>query len=128
MIDEVWADNHPVQVAMLHDVLDALGSSWSDWRSTRLGIPPVDATPDPVEVGVSVARRTATDRQQRGVEIPVADLGELQQVRVDLRDALLGDDATSSVKPWIWQTTTGGQPLTALGAEVGYELRVSWYR
>lgn len=127
MIDEVWAESHPTQVAMLHDVLGTLGSPWSEWRSARLGVPAID-TGDPVEIGIEVARQTAVDHQQRGVDVPVASLEELQRVRVDLGDALLADEATASVKPWIWRPASGGQPLTALGAEVGYELRVSWYR
>lgn len=28
---------------------------------------------------------------------------------------------------WIWQTATGGRPLTPMGADVGYELRLSWH-
>lgn len=132
LVDEVWGVRHPEYVARLHDVLGALGSPWSAWRTGHLGIPAgptaTESTVDPVSAGVAVARETAVDHQQRAVDARVDSLEDLQRARVELRDALQADPELTSVKPWIWQTQSGGQPLTALGAEVGYELRVSWYR
>jgi hypothetical protein len=128
----IWGESHAEYVDRLHAVLGALDSPWSTWRADRLSLvaspPETVAVADPIEVGLAAARQTAEDHQQRAVDVPFADLGDLQRVRVELRDVLLADPETSSVRPWIWQTETTGQPLTAQGAEVGYELRVSWYR
>jgi hypothetical protein len=132
-VEEIWGGSRAEYVEQLRAVLGALDSPWSTWRAERLGIPVETAAPapapDPIAVGMSVARKTATDHQQRAIDIRVDSLEDLQRLRVELRDALLAGETVTSVKPWIWrQASSGGQPLTELGAEVGYELRVSWYR
>lgn len=132
LIADTWSRSHPDHVVTIGTVLADLQAPWSSWRSERLAesnVPDVSITSeDPVSAGVAVARETARDHQQRAVDLPLGDLESLQQARIELRDALIQDPDLESVRPWIWQTTSGGRPLTPNGAEVGYELRLSWYR
>lgn len=130
LVAETWTESHHDHVAAIGAVLADLGSPWTSWRAQRLSTPDLaDASQvagDPVSVGITIARETALDHRQRAVDVRVVDLEALQRARVDLRDALLDDPHLESVKPWIWRTASGGRPLTSNGAEVGYELRLSW--
>lgn len=98
--------------------LEGIGSPWSGWRTARLR--------DPVASGLDLARLTEADGRQRALDYTFTSLEDLQAARFQLREALL--DAHSNVRPWVWQrATSGGHPLTALGEQVGYELRLSRY-
>jgi hypothetical protein len=133
LVERTWSGSYDDHVAMIGAVLADLGSSWSAWRTERLAASdleePSSVVEDPVSAGIALARETAHDHEQRAVDVPVDDLEALQRARIELRDALLDDEELQSVRPWIWRAaTTNGGPLTSNGAEVGYELRLSWYR
>ena len=127
LVAETWSESFHDHVVMIGAVLADLGTPWQQWRAERLAAAPTEPE-DPVAAGMTLARETAQDGQQRAVDVPVDDLEALQRARVELRDALQREGGLECVKPWVWQTTSGGRPLTSYGAEVGYELRLSWYR
>jgi hypothetical protein len=133
LIEEVWGDSQPVQpsVTMLREVLEGLGSGWTQWRVDRLGISAADlkATRDPVDEALELARATAADHRQRALEFRPGSLEALQQLRHDVLAAIrsTGQAGLLHVRPWLWQVTSGGRPLTVSGNDVGYELRLSWY-
>lgn len=80
---------------------------------------------------LKLAALTAEDKQQRAVDAVASNLEELQEWRLAVRDALAETGKGSSlahVMPWLWQESTTGKPLTEGGQQVGYELRLSWYK
>lgn len=84
-----------------------------------------------VEEALSLAERTAEDKQQRGVDAVASSLEELQEWRLAVRNSLAATDEGSPLRhvmPWLWQESTTGEPLTEGGRQVGYELRLSWYK
>ena len=88
--------------------------------------PPIDG----VAAAIDLARAVAADGQQRALEHPAGDLEELQRLRVAVRSTLCAEADGSPLRhvlPWLWQTTSGGTPLTAAGADTGFELRLSRY-
>jgi hypothetical protein len=148
LVEQVWGGGTPEQHAVadrLHDVVSGLGNKWAAWRDTRLGAAPVvtpapavvpDATAppvvaaDPVDMGIELARMTAEDHQQRGLDHEAGSLEALRAVGRDLTAALSDEKepALAHVAPWLWNVDTStGTALTATGSEVGYELRLSWY-
>jgi hypothetical protein len=67
--------------------------------------------------------------KQAGVDVYASDLEELHEIRTRLRDSFASDDKARNVQPWIWRgATSGGQPLTQLGKDTGYEIRLSRYK
>jgi hypothetical protein len=130
VITDVWSDTHGTSVDQIRRVVAGLGEPWTAWRAERLA-QPLDAEDhrDPLDEGVELARATADDHQQRALGLSAADLGALQDLRLELQERLASDDdpALGHVRPWLWRPTSGGKPMTASGAEVGYELRFSWY-
>lgn len=83
----------------------------------------------PADLALALARQTANDGKQRGVDFRPADLEALLELRLQVRDALAasGEAPLSHVMPWIWRAESTGEPLTAAGRELGMELRVSRY-
>ena len=76
------------------------------------------------------ATETAVDKAQRGVDIAFDSLDDLFELTADIRQAIRELPVASPlrhVRPWVWRTQTGGTPLTRLGAEQGFEVRLSWY-
>ncbi len=74
---------------------------------------------------------TAEDHQQRAVEMPASDLEDLLDLRLQIREAIATAPPGSPlrhVRAWIWRPESTGAPLTAHGAEVGMEVRLSWYQ
>jgi hypothetical protein len=123
--------------------LASIGGKWLAWRAGRLASttptsdPPEPADrgtehPDMVEVALKLARATAHGGQQRAVDYPWADLDELQQLRLAVREAVCatpGGSRLRHVLPWLWSAaSSGGDALTRTGYEIGYELRMSHYR
>ena len=67
--------------------------------------------------------------EQAGVEAELSGLQGLHDLRLRIRDALARNEEGKNVRPWIWcASTSGGSALTDLGAEVGYEIRLSRYQ
>jgi hypothetical protein len=79
-----------------------------------------------------LAALTAEDGKQRALDWQAASLEELQELRLQVRDALRGHDENSPLRhvmPWLWAATaSAGTPLTAAGGLCGYELRLSRYQ
>jgi hypothetical protein len=81
-----------------------------------------------------LAARVQVDGKQRGIEAAIHDPTDLEELRLELRDQLrtgpeIEGTAVTHVRPWIWRAaTSGGQALTEIGRETGYELRLSRYR
>lgn len=121
LVDEGWGKQDGVlgRIAeALAQALDGGDGTWQAWRTTRL-----DA---PVASGAALARRTSADGRQRALDHRFGSIEELEQVRVQLRNELVSQGSDS--RPWVWRAaTSGGEALTAIGAETGYELRVSRY-
>lgn len=81
---------------------------------------------------VGAALKKADDVQETGkqsaLEVSVSGLEELMELRAQIADALLRSEGARNVKPWIWYAdTSGGKPLSILGASTGCELRLSRY-
>jgi hypothetical protein len=80
-----------------------------------------------------LARSVQADGGQRAIEIDVTDRNDLEELRLELRDRFLAGpvvDATriTHIRPWLWrQARSGGRPLSAIGEETGYEIRLSRY-
>jgi hypothetical protein len=115
------------------DTLASIGTPWTQWRQDRLA--GSDELPrsldDLIDEAVTVGRVTAGDGQQRALDYRAATLDELQQLRLTVKEALAGEIAADggTARPWLWNTqTSGGAPMTQIGAETGYELRFSKYR
>lgn len=146
LVDEVWGRSvpeHQMSCRALRDVIDGLTTPWSTWREERLGLPPAPAEPvarlsdtpgrgaDPVEKAVELARKTAETHEQGAVDVAAGSLEELREIGRAVRDALSQEEepALAQVVPWLWNVETStGTALTESGAEVGYELRLSWYQ
>lgn len=151
VVDQVWGgstdDEERAVVDRLLATLAELDSVTA--RSWRESVGYVDATgPAPADAVASapvqhapadgealsaamrIAEETAADGRQRALEIRPGDLEELQALRLAVRNALRDtpvDSPGRHVMPWLWQPRSGGRPLTAAGAELGYELRFSRY-
>ena len=86
---------------------------------------------DQIGAGLAKAAETAVDKAQRGVEIAVDSLDDLLGLAAEIRQAIRElpvDSPLRHVRPWVWRAeTSGGTPLTRLGAEQGFEVRLSWY-
>jgi hypothetical protein len=113
-------------------------SQRSEWRAA-IGAPePVAAGaagPAPktgtLDEAIRLAEATADDHQQRGVELQAADLEELLEIRLQIRDVIAAAPPGSPlrhVRAWIWRRESTGAPLTASGMEHGMEVRLSWYQ
>lgn len=135
LVREVWAERAPTHRAIvdaLSDVLDKLGAKWPEWRANRLELgnrrepQPVN----PAAEAFELARLTAADHEQRGVDFAPANLEELQALRLEVQQRIQGSANSSlqHVRPWLWRWASQGQPLTGAGRETGYELRLSWYQ
>jgi hypothetical protein len=131
LVREVWATTPIAWEAAIVDHLE----TWI--RDVEAGSPlPERALPEPPAADVDwlkLAAAVQRDGQQRAGELTVTDPEELEALRVELRDELrtgptIDETAVTHVMPWLWHAeTSGGQPLTELGAVTGYELRLSRY-
>ena len=118
---EIWGRQPGVLgrvIEALSQTLEESDEKWQAWRTDRLD--------EPAAAGRALARRTSADGRQRALDHRFDSIEELEQVRVQLRDELIQDGSDS--RPWVWRAaTSGGEALTATGAETGYELRLSRY-
>ena len=129
-------------------VIDSLGQPWLAWRDARLqtlgltepavsgvalGEPTTTGSPpsagDPDADFESVAAQVAADHQQRAVTVESGSLQALYDHSRSIGEALAQhpDLTLRHVKPWVWQPSSQGHPLTAFGRDTGFELRLSWY-
>jgi hypothetical protein len=135
VIDAVWADgtdSERLLATRLGEVLGSLTTRWVDWRDARLPTVsvPTDMCVDPVAQALVLAKETARDHAQRALDYPAGSLEELRDLDTEVDRALSAEDdeGLRHVVPWLWNAaSSGGRALTAAGAEVGYELRLSWY-
>jgi hypothetical protein len=143
LVAETWGggEREGRVTAMLGASLESIGGSWPSWRSEQLtAVPPT--TPEPVagvaerrdmlEVALGIAKTTAQDGRQRALDHPLADLEDLQQLRLAVRQAICAAPAGAPLRhvlPWLWNATTStGHALTPTGRESGYDLRLSRYK
>lgn len=123
LVLEVWKDADGVAGDLrdtLAEAIGGIGTPWGDWRRVTLE--------DLLAAALRLAHQTVLDGKQRALDAGSGSLEELQQLRLDTRDALRGgvEPTDELVTPWLWNAqTSGGSPLTDAGAEQGYELRFS---
>ena len=143
LIDETWGRGEETQQGLvqgLFSALDSIGSDWPRWRQEQLrsaavaGIPQVDdhVAANWLALAVRLADQTGRDGRQRALDGGPEGLEELKQLQVQVRDVLQESDPSApkrSVQPWLWHAdTSGGHALTAVGAETGWEMRLSRLR
>jgi hypothetical protein len=93
--------------------------SWTMWREKTMN--------DLTAASARLARLTARDGKQRALDHVAGSLGELQELRLAVRDEFRRPGSPlRSVTPWLWDAATSGdKPLTEGGRAHGYELRFS---
>lgn len=136
LVESTWTQRTEEQrllIDQLLDVLGGLGTPWREWRADRLSVPPEPEYDerDPEQDALTLARATASDRQQRALDFEATDLEQLKELRADVAELIgnSGDNALRHVRPWLWSaSTSGGEPLTEAGSTLGFELRLSWYK
>jgi hypothetical protein len=142
----VWGDSdqHEQHVAsVLMAALASIGGGWATWRAERLTTDGRAATtpeqngpsldqPELLRAALAVATATAQDGRQRALDSPAADLHELQQLRLAVRQAICSATASAPLRrvlPWLWNAATStGHALATAGDATGYELRLSRYQ
>jgi hypothetical protein len=78
---------------------------------------------------IKAAKFVQKTGNQAGIEATSGGIEDLNILRVRINDALARQKDLKNVRPWIWKdSTSGGSPLTSLGKDVGYELRLSRYK
>ena len=74
---------------------------------------------------------TGDDGKQRAADARTESGERLEDLRDQARELIIAapqGSATKHVLPWIWSSqTSGGQPLTSAGEQLGAELRLSRY-
>jgi hypothetical protein len=151
LLRDVWgATSDPAEALVLNGLLDALShldQRPADWRarafrSSPLGTPAATtagdigrrqgpSSPEPFTSAMGLAQLTSEDGVQRAVEYQAANLDELLQLLVAVREAICSSSSSASqlrhVQPWLWRAASGGNALTDAGMQSGYELRLSRY-
>lgn len=122
LVDGVWSGTSgPTQglYEALAEAIASIGTSWTVWREKSLN--------DLTAMSARLARLTAQDGQQRALDHAAGSLGQLQELRLAVREEFRRPESPlSSVTPWLWDaSTSGGQALTEAGRVHGYELRFS---
>jgi hypothetical protein len=134
-IKRTWPmGTHPGQQEVLDGLIgaiDSLHQSPSTWRAavSAAALAP-EPEVDPVAEALMAAELTAQDGVQRAVELLLASLDELLEVRLSVRDELAASAPGSALRhvvPWIWRPESTGRPMTTAGGAFGRELRVSRY-
>jgi hypothetical protein len=142
LVAETWGGDgwERRATAMLLAALDSIGGSWTSWRAEQLveqhpatpePVADVAERPDVVETALGLAETTARDGRQRAIDHPSADLEDLQQLRLAVRQAICAAPSGAPIRhvlPWLWNAATStGAALTPTGQDTGYELRLSRY-
>lgn len=97
-------------------------TAWVPAPSPSLPAPLAPAT----DHAVAVARLTERDGAQRVYEFPWSSESDLRNFVTELRSEL-ERMAFRHARPWVWQQSTGGLPMTPCGGDTGLELRFSFY-
>ena len=117
----------------LCEAIDLLHAAPAEWRKHVLHDESnsIAEGADPSSSTVTALAQTADDRAQRAIDLPGLDLDDLLGLRVERRDRIAAeapDSPLRHLRPWLWNAaTSGGAALSQSGADVGYELRLSWY-
>jgi hypothetical protein len=122
LINETWSGATGSTVALrdaLAEAVASIGTSWTMWREKTVS--------DLTARAARLAKLTAQDGQQRALDYAAGSLGELQELRLAVRDEFRRPGSPlGAVTPWLWHAdTSGGQALTEAGKVHGYELRFS---
>lgn len=134
IIRSTWAspetDEQADVVHRLCEACDLLHLTSGEWRRHVTGGPGVTVPAlDPLEVGLMAVRCTAADGLQRALDVPFTSLDALLELRLELKRAIEEQPERApvrQVRPWVWRrATSGGHPLSQVGEQEGYELRVS---
>jgi len=141
VIEKVWGmDASDDERALAEFVCRLVADLSPRWNSERLvlekelGIIPPSTLPIVMpsvpERIPDVASAVASDHRQRAVEVDADNPEQLDEARLQIADEIAASGIGGGhVRPWIWRAaSSGGKPLTQLGRETGYEIRVSWYR
>jgi hypothetical protein len=100
------------------------------------GAPAASLPPAPagdLDRALQLAAQTEADGVQRALESDAGDPAELDALRIEMRERLLGGPTVGGVEvrhvlPWLWRAaTSGGRAITGSGRDTGYELRLSRY-
>ena len=148
IVNDVWgshSDSRCVRyVQSLMDVAGRLDEAWSSQRA-RIhdgwvgpggaveAVTPADALDPTLDVGTHLdrlIRATAADGEQRAIDASGGSLEDLMRLRQSALEIVECSPEGSDVRrvvPWLWRWESTGRPLTAGGAEHGYELRLSRY-
>lgn len=138
LVEEVWADDEPsarTYVEAARDLIASLGTPWTQWRTGWMA--EVARTVEACEASVThndlweFILATADDGKQRAFDLGTQSGEDLEDLRDRARGLIIAapeGSATKHVLPWIWSgQTSGGQPLTSAGEQMGAELRFSRY-
>lgn len=122
LVDQVWSDGTGSTRELygaLADAVASIGTSWTMWREKTVN--------DLTAKAARLARLTAQDGQPRALDHAAGSLGELQELRLAVRDEFRRPGSPlGAVTPWLWDAaTSGGTALTEAGRVHGYELRFS---
>jgi hypothetical protein len=137
LVEQVWADEEPARayVDAARELIGSLGTPWTQWRAGWMtevarvveASEPAVTREDLWELIVA----TADDGKQRACAAGAESGETLEDLRERARELIIAEpkgSATKHVLPWIWsRQTSGGQPLTPTGEQVGAELRLSRY-
>jgi hypothetical protein len=138
LIEEVWGDDEPAVVAYVgaaRELIASLATQWTEWHAGWMtevarGVEGSDSamTPDAL---LELIVATAEDGKQRAFDTRIESGESLEDVRDHARELIIAAPEGSTAKhvlPWIWSSqTSGGQPLTCAGEQLGAELRLSRY-
>lgn len=136
LVRAAWSDpRDPGQRAVVEglcEAIDLLDRTPAEWRAHVLGrAEELMEVVDQIGAGLAKAAETVVDKAQRAVDIAFDSLDDLLELTAEMREAireLSADSPLRHVRPWVWRAeTSGGTPLTRLGAEQGFEVRLSWY-
>lgn len=138
-LGEVWASpTVPGQREVVDGLLRAIEKMDQERPADFLAalrsgpVPAPTPAVDLVAAALELAAATAEDGEQRALDHEVADLEDLLELRLEVRERLADSPDGSSlrtVRPWIWNAaTTDGVALTDAGERTGAELRLSRYR
>lgn len=125
LITVVWGSGDAFQRRALALLVEEIGGIGSRWAPGRLAA--AAERGDPVQDAIALAEATSGDGRQRALNYAGAGLEELQQLRLEVRDAISAAPegaAIRLVRPWLWRVAGAGRPLTAAGGEI----RLSKYR
>lgn len=138
LIEEVWGGDEPAARAYVQaagDLIASLETPWTDWRAgwmTQVARAIASSKPALCRDNLwDLIVATAADGQQRAADAHTESGESLEDLRDQARELIIAAPEGSTAKhvlPWIWSgQTSGGQPLTSAGEQLGAELRLSRY-